>query len=289
MFNQRKCLICKRPRDTLYWHKDEMSIWVYCSGICARIYSLYEYQTVANVHIKDIDLKSIEFEDALPSEVNTMEWPRNFHPITDSTSIDGMNYIKNVRKLSPTSNMFYCVDRKAIVLPYFFEHEFVGAQFRYVNKFIDSSGAERKIDTMPGTRLSLLFYNWDQNALMKNVKGVILTEGAFDAIAIQEASNKMYGSAFHNPWKVVATSGSNASAHKLETTKDLIKKGYKVVLAPDSDEAGVKMGSKFVDNYACTHLAYTGERGVDWNDMWINHRCDPERFMKYFLGKIDVI
>jgi hypothetical protein len=87
------------------------------------------------------------------------------------------------------------------------------------------------------------------------VKGVIVTEGAFNSISINQALNSVYGGIMHNPWRAIACSGAGATKHHKETLKELKDQGLKVVIAPDMDEAGAHMLKKFQEADACTHYA----------------------------------
>jgi len=288
MINTKRCAICQRPRDTLYWHKDpdNGSLWVYCKGKCQRGYSLYAYCAAAGVSVSDFLKNKIDFKEATPNEVTQQEWPKHFIPLSDPRAQEGVDYIRKQRGLEPAEGMYYDMERKGIVFPYFFGSVFVGAQTRFLEPFVDANGNDRKIDTMSGTRLGLLFYNWNQDVLMSNIKGVIAVEGAFDAQAIQQALNATYGSAITTPWRAIACSGSGATKHQLEQMNELVNKGYKVIVAPDSDEAGLDMLKKFKNAKACTHYAFTGKTGVDWNDVFMEEN-DPKEYLKWFFSKVN--
>ena len=267
----KKCLICKEGKhnDCLYWHedKDSGSVWVYCSGKCQRGYSLYGYCSKAGIPLIDFLQNDFNFEESRPNEVQRMEWPAWFLPLHDKRSQSGIEYVRS-RGLEPVGDMFYDADSKGIVFPYYFHSTFVGAQIRLIVPRSSVDGEEpQKMDTLPGTRLGLLFYNFDQSKLMGNVKGLIVTEGAFNALSIQQSLNEMYGSRQNNPWHTMATSGCGLSDHQVETLAEYKAAGYKVVLAPDSDDAGMKMLRKAIDKNCLTHYSLTDYTDVDWNDV----------------------
>jgi len=170
------------------------------------------------------------------------------------------------------------------VFPYYYDSVFCGAQVRFLETWFDEDGTERKIDTIPGTRLGLLFYNWNQQRFNSNIKGVIVTEGAFNSTIIQQALYHVYGGVLRCPWVCVALSGSGASKHHIDTLKELKDRDYKIVVAPDSDEAGIHMLKKFIRNDAITHYALTNDDRIDWND--VGASMDKTEFAKWFLGNI---
>lgn len=281
----KKCLICKdgRKNDCLHWHIDTETndIWVWCQGKCQRGYSIYQYVRQAGLSLKEFLKQDFDFRESKPDEVNQLTWPSSFVSLMDPRAKDGIEYIRS-RGVSPTEYMFYDTWRKGIVFPYYFDNIFCGAQIRLIETWVDDNGDERKIDTMPGTRLGLLFYGWNQTPLMPHVKAVIVCEGAFNAIAIQQSLDKIYGGPIRNPWKTVACSGSGVSQHHATALKELKDNGYKVVAAPDSDEAGMKMLQKLIKNEAITHYSVTGDSDIDWNDMYKD--LGPDKFNKTFLG-----
>ena len=271
----------------MYFHKDEETgaLWCYCKGSCQRGYSLYAYCAAGGVTVSDFLKNKIEFKEAVPNQVTKQEWPRNFIPLSDPRAKEGLDYIRNQRGLDPGEGLYYDVNRKGIVFPYFFSSVFVGSQTRFLTPYVDEDGNSRKIDTMSGTRLGLLFYNWNQDAFMANIKGVVVVEGAFDAQALQQSFNKAYGGAISNPWRAIALSGAGATKHQLAQMSALVEKGYKVVCAPDSDEAGLAMLTKFKEAGACTHSAFTGVKGTDWNDIFMEE-ADPKEYVKWFMSKV---
>lgn len=282
----KRCLICRRPNDTLHWHSGEDNglPWVWCNGTCQRAYSIYDYTAMAGISLSDFLRQKFEMKEAMPNEVTRMEWPNYFVPLFDARAKAGLEYIRG-RGIDPDDGMYYDTVREGIVFPYFYESAFVGAQIR----FLDPSKNEdkRKVDTMPGTRTGLLFYNWNQAPLLPQIKGVIITEGAFNAKAIDQAFMKTYGGVLKNPWKCIATSGSGATKHQLDTIRELKENGIKTILAPDSDVAGMAMFDKFTLAESLTHYAFTGDSKVDWNDA--SKTMSKEEFSQFFLSKVQSV
>jgi DNA primase len=180
--------------------------------------------------------------------------------------------------------MYYDVDRNGIVFPYYYGNYFCGAQTRYIKPRDLGDGELHKIDTLPGTRLGLLFYGWNQEKFIGNVKAVVVVEGAFNAISITQALNKAYGGFSNNTWRAVACSGANISEHHKESLQQLKQQGYKIIAAPDSDEAGLKMLNKLIESDTATHFALTEDDEKDWNDM-IKEK-GHEEFARWFLKQI---
>ena len=286
MISTKHCLICKggRKNACLHWHVDSETgdIWVYCVGVCQRGYSIRSYCHHAGISLPEFLKGDFDFKEAIPNEVSAMGWPTRFIPLSDPRASVGIKYIQN-RGLTLEGDMYYDVERDGIVFPYYFDNQFCGAQTRFITPQVNPDGEVQKIDTLPGTRLGLLFYGWNQSRFVGNVKGVIVTEGAFDAISINQALNLVYGGIADNPWRAVACSGAGATKHHKETLKELKEQGIKIVIAPDTDAAGSLMLKKFKDADALTHYALTGgER--DWNEMLkdLGHR----EFAKFFLSTI---
>lgn len=283
----KHCLICKggRKNECLHWHidPDDDSIWVWCQGKCQRGYSIYEYAAKSGLTLSEFLKNKFEFKESTPNEVTKMGWPRTFVPLFSDKARSGVEYVKS-RGIDIDDGMYYDTERQGIVFPYYYDNVFCGAQIRFVTPWTDDNGDERKIDTMPGTRLGLLFYNWNQTPMLPSIKGVIVTEGAFNALAIQQALNYIYGGIVNNPWRCIACSGSGASKHHTETIQELKDIGKKIVIAPDSDDAGMKMLEKFAAAGAATHYAITGDDAKDWNDM--AKEMGKEEFAKWFLGRI---
>ena len=289
----KKCLICfqdtgKIRNDTIYWHVDPESkykgcgIWMWCNR-CERAYSVEEYTAKCGLHLNEFLKQDFAFKESAPNEVRKIEWPKTFIPLFDNRAQKGVKYLES-RGLVPDDNLFYDMSREGIVFPYYFDNIFCGAQVRLVKPWTYSDGVERKIDTLPGTRVGLLFYNWNQQPLPPHVKGIIVTEGAFNALSIQQALSEAYGSPLKNPFKCVALSGSGVSSHHIEQLEELKESGLKVVCAPDSDEAGHKMLEKFVDRDILTHYALTDEKSKDWND--VAQTMGKKEFARWFMGKI---
>lgn len=288
MRDNRWCLICRPKNRTIYFHQDPdtKDVWLWCNK-CARAYTLIDYCYRAGVDLKDFLKGDIILEQDKPNEVQVQSWPSRFVPLSDPRAKLGVDYIRS-RGLTLDGDMYYDVDREGIVFPYYFGDHFCGAQTRYINpRVIDEEGTLHKIDTLPGTRLGLLFYGWNQEKFIGNVKAVVVAEGAFNAISIAQALNKAYGGVVNNTWRAVACSGSNPSEHHKETLKTLKDQGYKVIVAPDSDEAGIKMLSKFIDADTATHFALTEDDEKDWNDM-IKDKGHDE-FARWFLKQIKSI
>lgn len=288
--NTKRCAICQKPRDALYWHQDPQTggLWVYCSAACGRGYSLYSYCAAAGLSVSEFLKNKIDFKEVKQGEVTKMEWPRSFIPLSDPRAKPGVEYLKNERGLVPSDGMYYDTDREGIVFPLFFGNVFVGAQIRFIKPWLDKDGALRKIDTLPGSRLGLLFSGFSQSGFMANIKGVIVVEGAFDMFAIQQALYASYGGVMSCPWKVIACSGSGATKHHREVMQDIVRKGLKVIVAPDSDKAGLEMARKFKDCGGCTHVAFSGMSTVDWNDQF-KLMNNPKEFAKWFLSRVNKV
>lgn len=286
MINTRHCLICRKHNRTLYWHKDpdDGSLWCWCNA-CDRGYSIQNYCYIAGVSLVDFLKGDFDVEESVPNEVRVMNWPSRFIPLSDPRSKPGVDYI-NSRGLTLEGDMYYDIEKNGIVFPYYYHNNFVGAQTRFIEPRVHPDGDIQKMDTLPGTRLGLLIYGWSQEKFIGNVKAVVITEGAFDAISINQALNMAYGGINNNPWRAVACSGSGATKHHQETFKELKEQGMKIVVAPDFDEPGMKMLRKFKDGDACTHFALTG-RTDDWNTCLkeMGHR----EFAKFFLDAVKKI
>ena len=287
MIDTKKCLICKggAKNDCLWWHIDPESgdIWVWCQGKCQRGYSLRSYCYEAGISLPEFLKGDFDFVEARPNEVNEIEFPTWFVPMSDPRAAKGVEYIKS-RGLTLDGDMYYDTVDEGIVFPYYFYGAFCGAQVRFIEPRINKDGDEWKITTMSGTRLGLLFYGYNQDKFMANVKGIIVTEGAFNALAIQQSLNLKYGGISKNPWRVIACSGSGATKHQTETIKELKDQGMKIIVAPDSDEAGLKMLKKFHKAEAVSLYAFTGDSDNDWNDML--KELSHEEFAQYFFQRV---
>lgn len=289
MLSTKKCLVCNKGRknDTLYWHIDKETgdIWCWCNK-CDRGYSLFSYCEAAGISLKEFLQGEFNFTESTPNEVRKMEWPAWFVPLTDTRAQKGIEYIQS-RGLTLEGDMYYDMDRDGIVFPYYFGDHFVGAQIRFVTPRTNEEGEVQKMDTVPGTRLGLVFYNWNQGPFMGNVKGVIVCEGSFNALSIQQALNKTYGGIYRNPWRCIACSGSGATQHHTEALRALKEQGIKVIVAPDSDEAGMKMLKKFIEADTATHFAITKDVKKDWNDFL--KEMGHDAFAKFFLSSVKPI
>lgn len=263
--DNRWCLICQPRNRTLYWHQnDEGKIWCYCNK-CDRGYSLEQYCEIADIDMTEFLTGEFHMQEAQPNEVNAMAWPASFVPMSDPRAEKGVEYVKS-RGLNIDGDMYYDLNEEGIVFPYYVGNQFCGAQIRFLETRINEDGDEWKITTLPGTRLGLLFYGWNQSKLLAQIKGVIVCEGAFNALSIQQALNTVYGGVSRCPWRAIACSGSGATESQRETLKELKDNGLKVVLAPDTDEAGMKMLQKYKESNCVTHYAFTGDTASDWND-----------------------
>lgn len=284
MIDTKHCLICQKSNKTLHWHSDPDSgdLWVWCCS-CNRGYSLQSYCFHAGISLTDFLQGDFQFEEAQPNEVKAQAWPIRFIPMSDPRSEPGVNYV-NGRGLSLEGDMYYDIERNGIVFPYYFGNHFCGAQTRFIVPRVHPNGDIQKMDTMPGTRLGLLFYNWSQSLFVGNVKGIIVTEGAFNALSIQQALNRKYGGIVKNPWRCISCSGSGATQHHRDSVKDLKDQGMKVIIAFDSDDAGFKGLKKFKDSDALTHYALTDNDEMDWNDAL--KQMGHTEFAGYFLSKV---
>ena len=288
MIDTKKCLICNKGKrnDVLHWHIDEDSknIWCWCCK-CDKARTVWQYCEEAKIKLSDFLKGDFDFIETNKNEVNRMDWPINFISLNDPRAKDGTEYIKS-RGLSLIGDMYYDLKYKGIVFPYYFDNIFCGAQVRLLEPIINEDGDEQKITTVPGTRLSLLIYGYNQLNIMPHIKGFIITEGAFNALSIQQSLDKIYGGAYKSPLKTVACSGSGASEHQIQLFKDLKDKGYKIICSPDKDEAGLKMFKKYINNNAISHYCLT-DTEKDWNDELID--LGNKEFANYFLKRIKKI
>lgn len=289
MISINHCLICKggKKNRCLHWHTspEDGSIWVWCTGICQRGYSIWEYAHKSGISIADLyhNRHDMAMSEAVPNQVQKMEWPQWFVSMSDPRAEKGVEYVKS-RGLTVDGDMYYDLDKEGIVFPYYFQNHFVGAQIRFIVPRTTTEGDEQKMDTLPGTRLGLVFYGWNQEAFVGDVKGVIVTEGAFNALSIAQAVSKIYGGFARCPWRAIACSGSGATQHQTEALKELKDRGVKVVIAPDYDEAGTKMLKKMMTAECATHYALTGMEGTDWNDAL--QQMGQDVFGKWFMSQI---
>ena len=294
--DNRWCLICQPRNRTLYWHATEPEkmeanprldpIWCYCNK-CDRAYSLTQYCETAGID-RDEFVNGGDFEmvEAKPDEVNAMAWPHTFVPLSDPRAVPGVEYIKS-RGLNIEGDMYFDAKEEGIVFPYYVENQFCGAQVRFLKERINEDGDKWKITTLPGTRLGLLFYGWNQGKFLAQIKGIVVCEGAFNALSIQQALNSVYGGVSRCPWRVIACSGSGATEHQSTALKELRDSGLKVVVAPDTDAAGIKMYQKFAEAGAASHYAFTGDTEKDWNDLLKD--MGHQEFAKHFIKSITAI
>lgn len=264
--DNRWCLICQPRNRTLYWHNNEEGkIWCWCNK-CERGYSLEQYCDIADIDMTEFLTGDFHMQEAVADEVQAMSWPHSFVPMSDPRAEAGVEYIKS-RGLNIDGDMYFDINEEGIVFPYYVENHFCGAQIRFLKERINDDGNTWKITTLPGTRLGLLFYGWNQSKLLAQIKGVIVCEGAFNALSIQQALNGIYGGVSRCPWRVVACSGSGLSDHQAEALTAFKESGLKVIGAPDTDEAGFKMLHKMKELNCITHYLMTGDTDKDWNDL----------------------
>lgn len=289
MINTKKCLICKdgKKNSCLHWHIDpeDGSIWVYCVGKCQRGYSIRSYCYNAGIDLPEFLKGDFEFKEAPPNELQVQEWPARFIPLSDTRAVQGVEYIKS-RGLTPEGDMYYDVDRNGIVFPYYFENYFCGAQTRFVVPRVHPDGEVQKMDTLPGTRLGLLFYGWNQSRFVGNVQRVIVCEGAFNAISINQAFNVVYGGINNNPWRAISCNGAGATKYHQEALKELKDQGLMICVAPDTDDAGMKMLGKFRNSESASHFAIT-DATEDWNDK--AKELGHKEFFRFFMSKVKPI
>ncbi len=169
--NTKKCLICKRSNDTIYWHSDEDTgaIWCWCSGKCQRGYSLREYCHQAGIELNEFLKGDFEMTQAKPNEISRLDWQPQFLPLSDPRATKGVDYIR-ARGLDPKGDMYYDSEREGIVFPYYYESVYVGSQTRLIEPWT-REGDTVKMLTQPGTRLGLVFYNWNQSPFVTDIKG----------------------------------------------------------------------------------------------------------------------
>ena len=280
--NNKRCLLCKKPRNTVYWHiNDNKQLWCWCNG-CGRSYTVHEYCHAAGISLNDFLKGNFDIENEAPNEVNRIEWPLSFIPLGHREAQAGRDYIIG-RGLTLEGDMYYDTETNGVVFPMYFDKYFCGAQIRLIDPW-DNGENVTKMISLPGTRTSILIYNWNQGALLQGIKYIVLTEGAFNALSIMQSMNETYGGLVGNPWKVMALSGSGGSTHHIEVIKGLKDKGYKIVAAFDTDEAGLKALNKFNEAEAVSHFANVETPNVDWNDKL--KELGHKEFAKYFLGRI---
>ena len=149
-------------------------------------------------------------------------------------------------------------------------------------------GRRMDFETGISKNISDLLFGSSEQAT--NLLGGILGSGGIGNVAQSTTSvpgGGGGGGISRNPWRVVGCSGSGATKHHTETIRELKDRGFKIILAPDSDEAGMKMLKKFHKAEAITHYTVTGKADVDWNDLLKS--TDHESFAKWFLGGIKTV
>jgi DNA primase len=291
--NTKFCLVCAknrgRPRkkETIYHNIDKSngSIWVWCCA-CNRGWSINEYCYLSGVSLQDYLRNDFDFVEGKDNEVQKLDWPAWFVHLEDIRAKEGLSYVIQ-RGLEPKGPVFYDTDHGGIVFPYYFENVFCGAQIRLLRPWKDKDGGETKIFSLPGTKRSLLFYNWNQTPLMQHIKAIVVTEGAFNALSLQQAAEYVYGGVLTCPFKFIAISGSAISDHHIEVLKEYKDRGIKIIFATDNDEAGLKALKKAKESGCATHYSLVEEVGKDWNDKLI--QLGKGQLMNHFLGLIKKI
>lgn len=282
MKDTKHCLICQRPNATLHWHKDAETgdIWVWCQGVCQRGYSLRQYCYLAGVSLADFLSGDFDFKETTPNELQVMNWPVKFIPLSDPRAQKGVNYVRS-RGLNLDGDMYYDIDREGIVFPYYFENHFCGAQIRFIKTRINKDGDEQKIDTLPGTRLGMLFGLWNQSQFVTDTKAIGICEGYFNALSLQQAFNLKYGGVAKNPWKFISTSGCNVTKHHQEVLRELGQQNIKVIGAYDADEAGLEGLAKMIKADCASYISTTQDNKLDWNDLLKKegHEAVAKRFL----------
>lgn len=264
----KHCLICKRSNATLHWHKDSETgdIWCWCQGVCQRGYSLRQYCYIAEISLPDFLKGNFDFKESTPNELQVMKWPIKFIPLSDPRAQKGVDYVRS-RGLNLDGDMYYDMEREGIVFPYYFENHYCGAQIRFVQTRINKDGDEQKIDTVPGTRLGMLFGLWNQSKFITNIRAVGVCEGYFNALALQQSFNLKYGGVANNPWKFICTSGCNVTKHHQEVLQELGGQNIKIIGAYDADEAGLEGLAKMVKYDCASYISTTKDSSNDWNDV----------------------
>jgi DNA primase len=263
----KNCLICvDGRRPTLKWFvfkENTTRIFVHCIAHCKRTYSIEEYVATAGLTMTEFLQtygKNLNVDVIDSDELSKLDWPSFWLSIHDPLSKKGQEYLLS-RGLTLQGGFAYDVSREAIVIPFYYGDQLVGAQLRFIVPRVYEDGYEQKIDTVPGSRLGKLFYGWNQKALNSGCKMLVVVEGAFDAAALQQNLSSGANPAI----RFVAVSGSNLSDHQIEQISKVKLSGIKTVLAPDCDEAGIQMIKKYKDVGCFTHVSITGDSKLDWN------------------------
>lgn len=291
MFDARKCLICKAPNRTVYWHYDteKGSKWCFCNK-CDRGYSVYQYCNLAGITLKQLLTESVNFDNVQERDntIERMDWPEQFVSLLSPQAAEGLQYLQEQRGIQlKEADVYYDNIRNGIVFPYYYEKQFAGAQIRFITPRTRSDGKAWKIDTLTGSRLGLLFGLWDQTPFQPEVKAVGVCEGYINALSLQQSFNSMYGGLLKNPWRFVCISGSGGSEYQIGKLQQLKTSGMKVFGALDSDEAGIKGLAKLQKAGALTHYSLTQDDKKDWNDIL---KSDGEKKLsELFLANVNKI
>lgn len=279
-FSPKRCLVCRKPRDSVYYNvSDSGEVWVYCCA-CGRSYNAREYCELGGITYTELLLSGIQFNDKKANEVNRLDWPSYFISLLDVKAKAGRDYLES-RGLSIEGEIYYDSKRNGIVFPMYFDMYFCGAQIRLINPRPGEDGKDVKMISEPGTRTSILVYNWNQLPFLTDVKAIVITEGAINCLSLMQSMSLVYNNIL-SPYKFVSLSGSGASSHHLEKFKELVDSGYKVIVAADNDSAGEKMINKFVEHGALTHFSLPGRGDMDWNDILISG--GKKDLLKCFFG-----
>lgn len=267
----KRCGICQAKHNTLYYHRNKQGVaWLFCNK-CGTGMDLDIYCDMLGIEIPSEEmLAKICHDDPSDQELIKMNWPKNFIPLWNKDAKEGIKYLES-RKIKPTDGIFYDEDTNGIVFPYYYDSYCVGAQIRFIEPKVKDE-VKFKISTVPGTKLGKLFYGWNQLSLNPNIKYIIVTEGAFNSLALQQTLNSKYKSILSNPYKTIAVSGSSIGNHRAELLREKISEGYKVILSADLDAAGMKMMSKCCEEACITHYTFpenSGDKWNDWNDVLI--------------------
>ena len=210
-FDTKHCIICKKPRKTVYFNisnegqKNE-KVWIYCCA-CGRSYSSKEYCELGGITEKELFSNHIDFNETKNNEVNRLDWPTHFVSMLDRRATPGVEYLES-RGLIVEGDIYYDTMKKGIVFPMYYDQYFCGAQIRLIHPREDSQGKITKMVSETGTRTSILMYNWNQFPFLTDVKAVVLTEGAINCLSLMQAMTEAYKDKILNPYKFISLSGS---------------------------------------------------------------------------------
>lgn len=279
----KRCLSCRANHDTLYYHKDRHGVpWIFCNK-CNDSIDLLDYCALHGIEEPtEEEISRVVQDDPNDRELQHMDWPRTFIPLWDKDAKEGIEYLKS-RKIEPTNGIYYDVARNGIVFPYYYENTCVGAQVRFIEPR-EKDGKLWKITTVPGTKLGKLFYGWNQADLPQKVKYLVVTEGAFNAIALQQTFNRHYNGITNNPYRFIAASGSSIGDYRCEILRDEISNGKRVIIAADPDQAGIKMLEEAMRAYCVTHYSCPSKDEQDWNDILMQEGEDA--LLKEFINNL---